>query len=91
MIYIFTEGFPSEEEIRFPRTPVNIALVSIEQYYEPSRRTAAEQMGSPLRSIFKFMLKYTFLPEPRIWDPVILGNLVSIDNNQWGQVDMTSD
>jgi hypothetical protein len=37
------------------------------------------------------MLKYPFLPEPRIWDPVTLGNLVPIDNNQWNQVRMTSD
>jgi hypothetical protein len=58
IIYIFTEGFPTEEEIRFPRTPVNIAILSIEQQREASRRTAAEQMGSPLRSVFKFMLKY---------------------------------
>jgi hypothetical protein len=91
IIYIFTEGFPTEEEIRFLRTPVNIVSVSIEQYHEASRRTAAEQMGSPLRSEFKFMLKYPFLPEPRIWDPMTLGNLFSIGNNQWNQVGMTSD
>jgi hypothetical protein len=80
-IYIFTEGFPTEEEFRFPRTSVNIATLSFEQHHEASRRTAAEQMGSPLRSRVKFMLKDPFLPEPRIWDPVTLGNLVSIGNN----------
>jgi hypothetical protein len=91
MIYIFTEGFPTEGEVRFPRTPVNIASVFFKQYHEANRKTAAEQIGSPLRSEFIFMLKYPFLSEPGIWDPVTLGNLVSIGNNQWNQVDMTSD
>jgi hypothetical protein len=48
-------------------------------------------MGSPLRSEFKFMLKYPFFPEPLIWDPVTLDNLVSIGNNQWNQVGIISD
>jgi hypothetical protein len=91
LIFIYTEGFPTEDEIRFPKTPVFIASVFIEQYHEASRRTAAEQMGSPFRSVFRSMLKYPSISEPRIWDPVTLGNLVSIDNNQWSQVGMTSD
>jgi hypothetical protein len=30
IIYIFTEGFPTEEEFRFPRTSVNISALSLE-------------------------------------------------------------
>jgi hypothetical protein len=44
-------------EVKFLRTPVNIALVFFEQYLEANRRIAAAQMGSPLRSVFKFMFK----------------------------------
>jgi hypothetical protein len=58
LIFIYTEGFPTKDEVRFPRTPVNIASVSFEQYHEASRRTTSEQMSSPLKSINKFMLKY---------------------------------
>jgi hypothetical protein len=58
LIFIYTERFPTEKEIRFPRTPVNIASVSIELYHEASRRTAAEQMSPPFRSVFKPLLKY---------------------------------
>jgi hypothetical protein len=86
IIYIFTEGFHTEEKSRCQRTAVNNALLFFEQYHEASRRTSAEQMGSPLRSVFKFMLKYRLIPEPRIWDPVTLGNLVSIGNNQWARL-----
>jgi hypothetical protein len=42
LIFIYIEGFPTEDEDRFPRTPVNIASVSLEQYHEASRRIAAE-------------------------------------------------
>jgi hypothetical protein len=91
MIYGITEGFHTEKKNRYRRTPVNNALLSIDQYHKTSRRTAAEQMGSPLRSVNKFMLKYPFSPEPRIWDQVTLGNLVSIGNNQCNQVGMTLD
>jgi hypothetical protein len=91
MVYLITEGFHTYEKNGFLRTPINSALLIIVQYHEASRRTAAEQMGSPLRSVFKFMLKYPFIPELRNWDPVTLGNLVSIGNNQWDQVGMTLD
>jgi hypothetical protein len=91
LIFIYIEGFPTEDEVRFPITPVNIASVFFEQYHEASRRTAAEQMDSPFRSIIKSLFNEPVLLEPRIWDPATLGNLVSIGNNQWGQVDMTSD
>jgi hypothetical protein len=91
MVYIFIEGFHIEEKNRCQRTPVNNALLFFDQYHEASRRTAAEQMNSLFRSEFKFILKFPFLPEPRIWDPRTLGNLASIGNNQWGQVGMTSD
>jgi hypothetical protein len=90
-IYFFTDGFHNEEEVRFSRSPINNASVFFDQYHEASRRTAAEQMSSPLRSVFNFMFKYPSIPEPRIWDPVTLSNLVSIGNNQWNQVGLTSD
>jgi hypothetical protein len=56
-IYIFTEGFHANKKNGFLRTPVNSALLSLVQYHEASRRTATEQMGSPLRSVFRFMFK----------------------------------
>jgi hypothetical protein len=86
IIYIYTEGFHKEKKNRCRRTPVNIATLSVEQHQEASRGTAAEQTSSPLRSEFNTLLKYPFLPESRICDPVTLGNLVSIGNNQWNQV-----
>jgi hypothetical protein len=85
-IFIYTEGFHTKIEFEFSRTPVNVVSFFSGPYHEPSRGTAAEQKGSPLRSDIKFRLKYPSIPEPRIWDPVTLGNLVSIDNNQWNQV-----
>jgi hypothetical protein len=90
-IFIFTKEFHTEKKNRFPRTPVNITSVSIEQHQEASKGTAAEQMSSFLRSVFNSLLKYPFLPEPRIWDSVTLGNLVSIGNNQRNQVGMATD
>jgi hypothetical protein len=50
IICIFTEGFHTEEKNGCQRTPANNALLSIDQYHETSRRTAAEEMGSPFRS-----------------------------------------
>jgi hypothetical protein len=89
LIFIYTEGFPTKDEDRFSRTPVIIASVSIEQYHEASRRTAADQMGSPLRSEHQVHTQVPVLLEPRIWESATLGNLVSIGNNQWNQVGMT--
>jgi hypothetical protein len=91
LIVIYTEGFPTQDEVRFPRTPVIIASVFFEKYHEASRRTAAEKMSSPFRSIHQIFAQVPVLPELRIWDPATLGNLVSIGNNQWNQVGMTSD
>jgi hypothetical protein len=85
-IFIYTEWFHTKIEVEFPRTPVNFVSFFSEQYHEASRGAAAEQKGSPFRSVFKFMLKYPSIPESRIRDPVTLGNLVSIGNNQWNQV-----
>jgi hypothetical protein len=65
-IFIFTEEFHTQKKNRCQRTPVNKALLLFDKYHEASRRAAAEQIGSPFRSEFKFMLKYPFLPEPRI-------------------------
>jgi hypothetical protein len=91
LIFLYTEGFPTEDEVRFPRTPFNIASVSFEQYHEASRRTAAEQIGSPFRSEHQVHAQVPVLPEPPIWDPATLDNLFFIGNNQWNQVGMTSD
>jgi hypothetical protein len=81
LIFIYTEGFPTEDEVRFLRTPVDIVSISFEQYHEASRRTAAEQMGSPFRSAYQVHAQVPVLTEPRIWDPATLGNLVLIKNN----------
>jgi hypothetical protein len=85
-IFVYTEGFHTELEVEFFRTLVYIASVFLNQHHEASRRTAAEQMGSSLRSAFKFMLKKPIFPGPRILDPATLSNLVPIGNNQWDQV-----
>jgi hypothetical protein len=74
-IFIYTEGFNTEDEVEFPRTPVNASFFS-EPYHEASWGTAAEQKSSPLRSDFIFMLKYPPISESRIWDPVTLSNMV---------------
>jgi hypothetical protein len=90
-IFIYTEGFHTKDEVEFPRTPVNVVSFFSEPYHEASRGAASEQKGSPLRSIFKLMLKYPSISGSRIWDPVTRSNLVSIRNNQWNQAGMTSD
>jgi hypothetical protein len=91
VIYLFTEGFHTEKKNEFQRTPANIVSLFFDQYRETRRRTAAEQMGSPFRSVHQILAQVPVLPEPRIWDPVTLSNLVPIGNNQWDQVDKTSD
>jgi hypothetical protein len=61
-------------------------LFDFVQYHEASRRSATEQMGSSLEALIISMLKYPFIPELRNWNPVALGNLVPIVNNQLDQV-----
>jgi hypothetical protein len=85
-VLIYTEGFPTKDEIEIPRTPVNVVELFFDPYHRASRGTAAEQKSSPLRSEIIFMLNDSLNPKSRIWDPVTLGNLVSIGNNQWTQV-----
>jgi hypothetical protein len=80
--FIFTERFHTEKKNRFTRTSVINATFLIGQHHEESRRTAAEQMGSPFRSVIKFMIKYPFFTEPRNWDPVTLGNLASNESRK---------
>jgi hypothetical protein len=86
IISIYPEGFPTKSEVEFQRTSVNVVSFFSGPCYEASRRTAAEQKSSPLRSEITFMLSYPLISELRIWDPVTLSNLVSIGNNQWNQV-----
>jgi hypothetical protein len=76
IIFIFIEGFHTEKKNKFPRTPVNNELLLIEQYHEVSRRTAAEQMGSPCRS--EYQVHAQVPPNPGVT------NLGSSDSGQPG-------
>jgi hypothetical protein len=80
--YSLPEGFHTDEEEFDFRTHVNNALMIFVQYQEASRRTAAEQKGSPWEAFIRFMFKYPFILELRYWDPVALDNMVPISDNQ---------
>jgi hypothetical protein len=81
-VFIYTEGFPTKDEVEFLRAPVKVVALFFDPYHEASRGTAAEQKSSPLRSAIIFMLNDPLNPKSRIWDPVTLGNLAPIGNNQ---------
>jgi hypothetical protein len=49
---------------------------------EASRRTAAEQKGSPREFCYQFLCSNPVLAGVMLLDPVILGNLVPIGNSQ---------
>jgi hypothetical protein len=87
-MYFFTENFHTDKSFGFLRIPVKSVLLFLFQHHEANRGAAAEQMGSPLRSVTKFLFKGPSFPELRILDPITLGNLVPIGNNQYSQVDI---
>jgi hypothetical protein len=82
LISIYTEGFPTKNEVEYPRTLVNVASFFSEQYQEVSRGTAAEQKSSPLRSEIIFGAQKDHHPGVTNLDPVTLGNLVLIGFGQ---------
>jgi hypothetical protein len=58
LIFIYSEGFPTKDEVRFPRTPVIIASIFFEQYHEASRRTAQSRWVLLLEVYIISLLKY---------------------------------
>jgi hypothetical protein len=81
-ICLFTEGFHTGKNFGLLRTPVKSILLSLYQYHEASRGAAAGHMSSPFRSVTKLLFNGPSFPELRTLDPVTLGNLVFIGNNQ---------
>jgi hypothetical protein len=66
IVIFYLEGFHTDVEVEFPRTPVNVDTLFSDSYHEASRRAAAEQKGSTLRSDIIFMLKYPPIPKHEI-------------------------